>query len=82
MSHPGMAGPTSARGAEAGFLSRRAEAVFAAEADPAVSVVLLMAFLGLMEGWIDGLLGQRFGAFSRHPIIQSSNNPVSCFGCG
>jgi hypothetical protein len=41
-----MAGPTSARVAEADFLSRRAEAVFAAEADPAVSVVLLMCSFG------------------------------------
>jgi hypothetical protein len=42
MSQPGMAGPTSARAAEAGFFSCRAEAFFAAEADPAVSVVLLI----------------------------------------
>src|SRR5208282_2206706 len=46
MSHPAMAGPTSARRAEAGFFSCRAGATFAAEADPVVSIVLLICAFG------------------------------------
>jgi hypothetical protein len=71
MSQPGMAGPTSARLAEADFFLV-----------VAISVVLLITLCridGLVDCWING---QRTGRFSIYPIVQKSNNPVSCFGCG
>jgi len=35
-----------------------------------------------MDWWIDGLTGTLLVRFPNHPMLQLSNNPISCFGYG
>jgi hypothetical protein len=80
MSHPAMAGPTSARAAAVDFFSCRAEAFFAA-ADPVVSVVLLMGF-GI-KSKITIMIKNQAGAMAPPDLnLNLSLHLDRFFGCG